>query len=623
MEEIETGQQNIEVDTTTENVDNEKQIEQLIDLFTVMFSKVGLESDPYINSNIRQNRVPIEIIAQAPRVVEITDNVDTIKKALFECKSIEATEEGVIVKQEQLTLVLRNIPSATPSNDIIGIFQRLTVDGKPCPTPQSIKSEMNDMWFVTFATKEDALLAHKAIIKETFNDQPIKARLKTESITKSYHSAPPQFNPIMPMPEFPMPPQMFFPGYQMGAPMPNMMPPMMGGVMPPMMGYPIVMRGRPMQWAPGTMPIQMQQQPQQNQFMMRPGGGRQQNANKNPRSPRGNVNGRGFQSQTGDAQYFYQHGRGPNPRGWGGNNKYLQYQGYRVQDETGNVVMDELGAPIPSENMDQINGGVLMDNDMLASRDQTGDSFVPLPDGMMILGENIQSRSHDDGDNRGRKNRKNKKHGSADDGDLPDSPRTRNDDKDRNSRGRNDKGDKNRQKNNNNNNKSLPIANFNVESDFPTLGGVSSKVATNTLTSGWSAAAARMTVAPINTTASDTTKHATNNKKTNEVSQQNMPSSSLSEAKGNTKNNNMGGVIGINAPADLPSITFGTFEKPLGLEEKANVPIAPSNTKSNNNTSNDVTLQSVAAVNTQENNKDQKNVNNNTKRSFLDVVASK
>ena len=131
-----------------------------------------------------------------------------------------------------------------------------------------------------------------------------------------------------------------------------------------------------------------------------------------------------------------------------------------------------------------------------------------------------------------------------------------------------------------------------------------------------------MTVAPINTTASDTTKHATNNKKTNEVPQQNMPSSSLSEAKGNTKNNNMGGVIGINAPADLPSITFGTFEKPLGLEEKANVPIAPSNTKSNNSTSNDV-KQSVAAINTQENNKDQKNVNNNTKRSFLDVVASK
>lgn len=637
MEEIETGQNN-EVDTTTEHVDNEKQIEQLIDIFTVMFSKVGLESDPYINSNIRQNRVPIEIIAQAPRVIEITDNIDTIKKALFECKSIEATEEGVIVKQEQLTLVLRNIPSATPSNDIIGIFQRLTVDGKPCPTPQSIKSEMNDMWFVTFATKEDALLAHKAIIKETFNDQPIKARLKTESITKSYHSAPPQFNPIMTMPDFPiqgappmagMPPQMFFPGYQMGAPMPNMMPPMMGpgGVMPPMMGYPIVMRGRPMQWAPGTMPIQMQQQHQQNQFMMRPGGGRQQNQIKNPRSPRGNVNGRGFQGQSGDGQYFYQGRGGPNPRGWG-NNQYRQYPGYRVQDEAGNMIIDESTTSIPSENMDQMNGGVLIDNDMISSRDQMGDSLVPIQDGMMMLGDNIQSRSHDDGDNRGRKNRKNKKHGSADDGDMPDSPgmhrgRGNNDDvKDRNSRGRNDKGDKNRQKHNNS--KSVPIANFNVESDFPTLGGVSSKAATNTLTSGWSAAA-RLPVAPTNTSAPDTTKNATINKKNNEVPQQSMPSSPLPEAKGNTKNSNMGGVIGINAPADLPSITFGTFEKPLvGVEEKANVPIVSSNTKSNNNTSNDV-KQSVAAINTQENNKDQKNVNNNsqTKRSFLDVVASK
>ena len=625
MEEDNTD--NTNVNTTTENMqDKDTQVAQLIDIFTVMFSKQGIESDPYINSNIRQNRVPIEIIVQAPRVAEITSDVDTIKQALFECKSIEATEDGVIVKQEQLTLVLRNIPSATPSNDIIGIFQRLTVDGgKPCPTPQSIKSEMNDMWFVTFATKEDALVALSAIVKETFNDQPIKARLKTESITKSYHSAPPQFNPVMQ--EFPMqgglmPPQMFFPGYQMaGGPMPNIIPPMMvgpGGVMPPMMGYPIVMGRRPMQWAPGTMPVHLQQQPQ-NQYMMRPGRG-QNNANKNPRSPRGNVNGRGFQDA--QQQYYYQ-GRGPTPRGW--SNNFRQYQGYRGQDEAGNIILDEAGMTIPLDGSIPMNGGI---GDDVATGGDLVENFVQ--DGMMMM--DMHSLSHDDGDARNRRNKKNKKHGSADDGDLNDNPgnmdirrggRQPNDDnKDRNSRGRNDKGDKNRR---DKNNKPIPAANFNVESDFPTLGGISPKaVSANTFTSGY-AAAARMTVPPpttstTNTTVSDTAKNTTTNKKTND-GQKNVPSSSAAETKANTKNSNTGSVIGINAP-DIPTITFGTFDKPIGLDdskEKTNLPITSSNTKSNKEQDNDVANESSVKSNTaQENSKDQKNV----KRSFLDVVVT-
>lgn len=603
-------------------IDKDKQVAQLIDLFTLMFSKVGIESDPYINSNIRQNRVPIEIIVNAPKVAEITNDVETIKQALFECKSIEATEEGVVVKQEQLTLVLRNIPSTTPSNDIIGIFQSLTIDGKPCPTPQSIKSEMNDMWFVTFASKEDALIALSAIVKETFNDQPIKARLKTESITKSYHSAPPQFNPINPiMQEFPgmqggpipgMPPQMFFPGYQMaGGPIPNIMPPMMGGVMPPMMGYPMVMGRRPMQWAPGAMPVHLQQQP----HMMRQGG-RQNNVHKSPRSPRGSVNGRGFQGD--QQQYFYQQGRGPNPRGW--TNNFRQYQGYRGPDEAGNVMLDESGMEY---SMEPMNGGISDDN---AQGGEAGEGFLSLQDGMMMM--DIQARSHDEGDGRNRKNKKNKKYGSADDGDLPDTDIRRGgrqpiDDKDRNSRGRNDKGDKNR-RDKNNNNKPAP-ANFNVESDFPTLGGASSKPSTNsgTLTSGY-AAAARMTVPPTvtsNTSAADTTKNTTTNKKTNEGLQQSLPSSSVVEAKANTKNINMGGVIGINAP-DIPTITFGTFEKPIGLEESKEKAISSSNTKNSkeqDTTSNDVENKSgVKTITTQDNSKDQKNV----KRSFLDVVVT-
>lgn len=153
-----------------------------------------------------------------------------------------------------------------------------------------------------------------------------------------------------------------------------------------MMGYPMVMGRRPMQWAPGAMPVHLQQQP----HMMRQGG-RQNNVHKSPRSPRGSVNGRGFQGD--QQQYFYQQGRGPNPRGW--TNNFRQYQGYRGPDEAGNVMLDESGMEY---SMDPMNGGISDDN---AQGGEAGEGFLSLQDGMMMM--DIQARSHDEGDGRNRK----------------------------------------------------------------------------------------------------------------------------------------------------------------------------------------------------------------------------
>ena len=54
------------------------------------------------------------------------------------------TEDGVrpFLKPEQNTLILRDIPSSTPSEEVISIFSQVA----ECPPVQSVRSEMNDNW---------------------------------------------------------------------------------------------------------------------------------------------------------------------------------------------------------------------------------------------------------------------------------------------------------------------------------------------------------------------------------------------------------------------------------------------------------------------------------------------
>lgn len=81
-------------------------------------------------------------------------------------QGIVITEGGIklVAKPEQNTIILRDISSQTPSEEIMGIFtfQQLSADvsenttesdqsseqatSTPCPPVQSVRSDMNDTW---------------------------------------------------------------------------------------------------------------------------------------------------------------------------------------------------------------------------------------------------------------------------------------------------------------------------------------------------------------------------------------------------------------------------------------------------------------------------------------------
>lgn len=59
----------------------------------------------------------------------------------------ETTVKSATAKPEQNTLILRDIPSSTPSGDILQIFANAVyADGTPCPAVQSVRADMNDTW---------------------------------------------------------------------------------------------------------------------------------------------------------------------------------------------------------------------------------------------------------------------------------------------------------------------------------------------------------------------------------------------------------------------------------------------------------------------------------------------
>lgn len=85
------------------------------------------------------------------------------------------------VKPEQNTLILRDIPSTASNEAIMEVFAKAN-----CPMPVSLRSDMNDIWYATFSSEEDAKAA-LIIRKYKFEDNFIKAGLKAEISQKSFY----------------------------------------------------------------------------------------------------------------------------------------------------------------------------------------------------------------------------------------------------------------------------------------------------------------------------------------------------------------------------------------------------------------------------------------------------
>ncbi|OQR94367.1 hypothetical protein ACHHYP_01407 [Achlya hypogyna] len=148
------------------------------------FSKANLATDSYLVSQMNaQMFVPIDVILGFAKVKALSEDAALVVEAIEDSQICSLNDEKNAikpnVKSERNTIILREIPSATEPAEVEAIFAG-------CGAVTSVRSDVGDTWFVTLASEEEAVNTLLALRNKTFNNAPIKARLKSENLFKSF-----------------------------------------------------------------------------------------------------------------------------------------------------------------------------------------------------------------------------------------------------------------------------------------------------------------------------------------------------------------------------------------------------------------------------------------------------
>jgi len=226
-------------DLDEKNLEGKSLLELVKKQIEFYFSRQNIQTDGFLVSKMNSNmEVPLAVIAEFAKIKALTKDPAVIVEALKDSQVCVVTSEGIKpnFKTERNTIILREIPSDTPAEKVKEIF---TGDG--IAPIVHIRSDVGDTWFVTMSNESDAVNAILALGSKQFEGKPIKARLKSENILRSFFPVPTTADAPLPTPaQFPM-----------ASPL---TPPFLGGGMQPFMMNP----------RPGPMP---------GYFNMHPGGG--------------------------------------------------------------------------------------------------------------------------------------------------------------------------------------------------------------------------------------------------------------------------------------------------------------------------------------------------------------
>ena len=212
------------------------------------FSKENLQSDAYLTSQMDANMsVPISVVMKFAKLAAMIQQDEAVLREALENSSLTIIDDRIkanIKTGGRNTIILREIPSDVPEEEIRAIF---AFDG--CKPIASIRPDIEDTWFVVMEDENDAkeTLQHLMFKKRLFRGNSVKARLKSDTVVRSFYSAP-----SMPPPMAYVPMGVPFNGAYgpmgPGGPMPNMPPDMRGYYGPP--GPGMVMGPDPSMMAP-------------------------------------------------------------------------------------------------------------------------------------------------------------------------------------------------------------------------------------------------------------------------------------------------------------------------------------------------------------------------------------
>ena len=185
-----SGMKGMTIQTTPDLLDS---IKRQMEFY---FSSENLFSDKYLMSQMDANKsVAISVVMKFAKMKQLTTDENVVIDALKDsdvCVIENGRVRGLLKNTVRSTLILRDIPSDAPEAQVRNLF-----NFPNCAPIVNIRSDIGDTWFVLFDGEDDArnALAEMKSQKVTFEGNPIKGRVKTETMTPrsfapQYTSAP-------------------------------------------------------------------------------------------------------------------------------------------------------------------------------------------------------------------------------------------------------------------------------------------------------------------------------------------------------------------------------------------------------------------------------------------------
>jgi len=157
------------------------------------FCRENLAHDTYLMSQMDSEQfVPIVIIANFNQIKKLTNDIKLVTQVLRESPNVQVDSEGMKVRPNhsrqtdvnslRCTVILREIPDDTTQEEMQNLFS-----GISCPRIVSCEFSLNNSWYVTFDTDEDAQRAYRYLREEIreFKGHPIMARIKAKPMNRS------------------------------------------------------------------------------------------------------------------------------------------------------------------------------------------------------------------------------------------------------------------------------------------------------------------------------------------------------------------------------------------------------------------------------------------------------
>jgi len=150
------------------------------------FSKENLQTDWYLRSQMNAEMfVPIKTIAEFRMLKTLTTDLELIVSAMKKSQCVVVDETGTFVRPAvrafRNTLILRDIPSTTDPEEVKDIFKDMKDSEGKTIEILDISSDIGDCWYVTFENDDFAIKILESLRGKLFKNQPIQARIKTES----------------------------------------------------------------------------------------------------------------------------------------------------------------------------------------------------------------------------------------------------------------------------------------------------------------------------------------------------------------------------------------------------------------------------------------------------------